>query len=761
MSESSTSKGNELIGQTIDRGRYEVLRVIGEGGMGRVFEAKQVNIGRLVAIKVLHRHWAQDPKLLERFKREALTASQFRHPNTVMVYDYGETERGEFYIIMELLQGQSLLSLLDQEGPLSLDRTLKIIEQVCGALSEVHRCGVIHRDLKPENIQIDPRDGHPDFVKLLDFSIAKIVNDNTLSEANKKALTLQGAVFGTPQYMSPEQVRGKPLDHRTDIYALGVIFYQMLTGHVPFASETPQGTMMAHLTDPVPDPCALFPELEIHPEASRLIQDCLIKDPKKRVESSEELSRRVKELAARLELEDPAQHTDVNPSVKVESAELKAIEKQKDHSASDQGAGPVRRYVTQETEQFDAKVHLTPSSEAKDDTPDQGDNQKAGADAGVSASEPDESARGDEPALSEPPQSEEPIPASEPSPAPAPAMTMRGFGGAFQSTDDLKPFGEDVVIHEQGVTDEINPSEDAPVPARARGFLDESVPTGIHGSMSRGKSRAWPLLLTFVFVGGGVSGWWFFKDQLSALLKPPPPRASSAGHTINISTGARDTTYRVESMPQSAVYDLKGERKSDRTPYSFTQSTSAVSRLILKAKGYEDQVITVGFTTSKVMDTNGTRLIKVALTQKIPRSAPTNDTSAQQPPPEQAKKERLKPKVERKKPKRVERKKPKRVERKKNKTAEPTKPRTEKVQKRSVTNRGKSRTDRSPPKKVTEDSSRPPSTLDPSPPTKATPPPKELKVTAEDIVIDEPPKTKRKPFAPAKIQREVPELRGL
>ena len=130
MTESSTSKGNELIGQTIDRGRYAVLKVIGEGGMGRVFEAKQVNIGRLVAIKVLHRHWAQDPKLLERFKREALTASQFRHPNTVMVYDYGETERGEFYIIMELLQVQSLLSLLDKEGPLSIDRTLKIIEHL-------------------------------------------------------------------------------------------------------------------------------------------------------------------------------------------------------------------------------------------------------------------------------------------------------------------------------------------------------------------------------------------------------------------------------------------------------------------------------------------------------------------------------------------------------------------------------------------------------------------------------------------------------
>jgi hypothetical protein len=344
-------------------------------------------------------------------------------------------------------------------------------------------------------------------------------------------------------------------------------------------------------------------------------------------------------------------------------------------------------------------------------------------------------------------------------------MTMRGFGRAFQSTDDLKPLGEDVVINEQGVTDEINPSEGAPLQPRARGFLDESVPTGIHGSMGRGKSRAWPLLLSLVFIGGGVSGWWFFKDQLNGLLKPPPSRVSGSSHTINISTGARDTTYRVESMPQSAVYDLKGERKSDRTPYSFTQSTSAVSRLILKAKGYEDQVITVGFTTSKVIDTSGTRLIKVALTKKVPRSALSNDTNAHQSPPEKAKKERLKPKVERrspkkterKKPKRAERKKPKRVERKKPKRVERKKPRAEKDQKRTTTRQAKSKAPGVPPKRLEEDSSRPPSTLEPSP-RKATPP-KELKVTAEDIVIDDPPESKRKTFAPEKLDRKVPELR--
>ena len=288
---------NNLVGQTIDHDRYEILRVIGEGGTGRVYEAQQKRVHRRVAIKVLHNHWITDPKLVKRFKQEAFTASQLRHPNTVMIIDYGETETGDLYIVMELLKGQSLLSLLEQEGPLSIDRALKIIEQTCGAVSEVHRCGVLHRDLKPENIQIDPRDGHPDFVKLLDFSIAKLVNNDVISSVSaNQNLTLQGAVFGTPQYMSPEQVRGKELDERTDVYALGVIFYQMLSGFVPFYENTPQGTMVAHLTDPVPRFEDRVPHLDIHPMAAQLVYDCLEKDPDQRVSSSDDLMQRLLEL---------------------------------------------------------------------------------------------------------------------------------------------------------------------------------------------------------------------------------------------------------------------------------------------------------------------------------------------------------------------------------------------------------------------------------------------------------------------------------
>lgn len=302
-SEANTSTDN-LVGTTIDQGRYEILRVIGEGGTGRVYEARQTRIDRLVAVKVLHNHWVTDPKLVKRFKQEAFTASQLRHPNTVIVIDYGETERGDLYIVMELLKGQSLLSLVEREGPLSLDRALKIIEQACGAVGEVHRCGILHRDLKPENIQIDPRDGHPDFVKLLDFSIAKLVNNDVISSVSAdQNLTLQGAVFGTPQYMSPEQVRGKVLDERTDVYALGIIFYQVLSGFVPFYENTPQGTMVAHLTEPVPRFEDRVPHLNIHPEAAQIVYDCLEKDPKERISSSDELARRLADLRSTLQRE--------------------------------------------------------------------------------------------------------------------------------------------------------------------------------------------------------------------------------------------------------------------------------------------------------------------------------------------------------------------------------------------------------------------------------------------------------------------------
>ena len=302
-SEANTSTDN-LVGALIDQGRYEILRVIGEGGTGRVYEARQVSIDRLVAIKVLHNHWVTDPKLVKRFKQEAFTASQLRHPNTVIVIDYGATERGDLYIVMELLKGQSLLSLLEREGPLPIERALKIIEQVCSAISEVHRCGILHRDLKPENIQIDPRDGHPDFVKLLDFSIAKLVNNDVISSVSAdQNLTLQGAVFGTPQYMSPEQVRGKTLDERTDVYALGVIFYQALSGFVPFYENTPQGTMVAHLTEPVPRFEERVPHLSIHPEAAQIVYDCLEKDPKDRIASSDDLASRLADLRAQLQQE--------------------------------------------------------------------------------------------------------------------------------------------------------------------------------------------------------------------------------------------------------------------------------------------------------------------------------------------------------------------------------------------------------------------------------------------------------------------------
>ncbi|MCA9547049.1 MAG: serine/threonine protein kinase, partial [Myxococcales bacterium] len=222
MSQSS-AQTDSMIGLAVDGGRYTIVKLIGEGGMGRVFQARQTSMNRMVALKILRRQLAGDSHLLDRFEREAMSVSRLRHPNTITIYDYGKTEDGFLFMAMELLGGRSLYSMLRDDGALPLPRALHIFEQVCGAVQEAHTLGIVHRDLKPENIQIDQVANDPDYAKVLDFGIAKIVHGDQDITGEQKTLTLAGAVFGTPHYMSPEQVHGLKIDHRTDIYSLGVI----------------------------------------------------------------------------------------------------------------------------------------------------------------------------------------------------------------------------------------------------------------------------------------------------------------------------------------------------------------------------------------------------------------------------------------------------------------------------------------------------------------------------------------------------------
>jgi serine/threonine-protein kinase len=246
-------KGSDpMIGQLVG-GRFRVTGVLGEGGMGIVYVGEQQmgSTVRKVAIKTLHQHLSKDPSVLARFHRECGTIAQLEHPNTIKVYDFGSTGDGTLYIAMEFVAGRPLAEIIRTEGALAPDRVIQIMRQICGALDEAHQTGIIHRDLKPENVILTKRAGETDFVKLLDFGIA--ARSESADAQKEQKLTQQGMVLGTPPYMSPEQFTGKALDVRSDIYSLGVMAYEMLTGRLPFDADTPWQWATQHMTaQPIP-----------------------------------------------------------------------------------------------------------------------------------------------------------------------------------------------------------------------------------------------------------------------------------------------------------------------------------------------------------------------------------------------------------------------------------------------------------------------------------------------------------------------------
>jgi serine/threonine-protein kinase len=235
-----------FIGREILNGQFQILQKIGSGGMGAVYKALQAQNNRMVGVKILHPKLANRPDLVSRFRREARAMSQLTHPNTVKVFLYGELEDGSLYIIMEFLEGRNLNQTVRHEGPFAMARALPILVQVCGALDEAHKAGIIHRDLKPENIFLVQSGAVRDFPKVLDFGLAKV--GERQMRPGSVILTQEGMVFGTPEFMSPEQAQGKTLTPASDVYSLAVILYEMLTGKLPFDAKSAMDYIQLHVT---------------------------------------------------------------------------------------------------------------------------------------------------------------------------------------------------------------------------------------------------------------------------------------------------------------------------------------------------------------------------------------------------------------------------------------------------------------------------------------------------------------------------------
>jgi len=279
---------DQLVGQTLD-GRYFIQEKIGEGGMGVVFSARHAVIERPLAIKVLKREVMRDAATIKRFVQEAKAASRIGHPNIVDVTDFGTTPDGMTYSVMEFVTGQTLGSALRHSAPFSAARAIKVAAQISRALGAAHDKGIVHRDLKPENVFLVDRDGRTDFVKIVDFGIAKVA-PVAGADPNEPRLTRAGSVFGTPEYMAPEQAAGRgDTDGRVDIYALGVILYEMITGRVPHRGDSTVRTLAMQMLDPVEPPSKIRPDLAIRPELEALILKALSKKREHRYQTMGEL----------------------------------------------------------------------------------------------------------------------------------------------------------------------------------------------------------------------------------------------------------------------------------------------------------------------------------------------------------------------------------------------------------------------------------------------------------------------------------------
>jgi serine/threonine-protein kinase len=282
-------------------GRYRIEKVIGEGGMGAVYQAEHTHMRKRLAIKVLHPEMSKMPEVVARFEREAMAAAHIEHPHVAGATDFGKLDDGSFFLVLEYVEGTSLRDRIAR-GRLELGRALHIMRQIASALARAHALGIVHRDLKPENIMLVQREGDPDFVKVLDFGIAKVPVGELVGEhqAPGQALTQLGMVYGTPEYMAPEQALGQPVDARADLYALGVMAFEMITGARPYDHESKVTLLGMHVTAAIPRMADRAPDANVPAEVDAIVTRLLAKDAAARFADARELMDASDAVAAQL-----------------------------------------------------------------------------------------------------------------------------------------------------------------------------------------------------------------------------------------------------------------------------------------------------------------------------------------------------------------------------------------------------------------------------------------------------------------------------
>jgi serine/threonine-protein kinase len=270
-----------------------VIKLLGEGGMGQVYLAEHIAIERRIALKVLRAEYAHRGEMVSRFQQEAISASRIKHPNVLDVFDFGRLENGCFFLAMEFLDGNDLAEEMARRRVIEPTMGVRIALEVCRGLQAAHSKGVVHRDLKPENVFLQRTQDGEEAVKIVDFGIAQLRSNEDAAGSQRRRLTRTGMIFGTPEYMAPEQAAGRRADHRTDVYALGILMYEMFTGSVPFTDETFLGVLSKHASEMPPAMSSVLPELAISPQLQAVVMRALAKNPDDRYESMSEFAQAI------------------------------------------------------------------------------------------------------------------------------------------------------------------------------------------------------------------------------------------------------------------------------------------------------------------------------------------------------------------------------------------------------------------------------------------------------------------------------------